>query len=155
MRSNCTRTHQLSYEFDHLVKWESYGVGRKISERVEQIDVGPLRLQRDICIPHPLYHSLRVVNTGVPKAAEMEPEAPVWLPGGLADDGRILFDDRHRGWSREEIKRDDAPDESVLDEGCKRGGRREEKNVGGGWAKRWLLLRMRWGRKEQRSYGRT
>jgi hypothetical protein len=66
----------------------------------------------------------------------MEPEAPVWLPGGLADDGRILLDDRHRGWSREEIKRDNAPDESVLDEGCKRGGRRKEKNVGGGWAKR-------------------
>jgi hypothetical protein len=103
---------------------------------VEQIDVGPLRLQRDICIPHPLYHFLCRINTGVSKAAQVKPEAPVWLPGGLADDGRILLDDRERRWSREKIERDDAPDESVLDEGCKRGRGREEKNVGGGWAKR-------------------
>lgn len=140
-------THQFSYELDHLLKWKSYGVGRKVPERVEQIDVGPLRLQRDICIPHLLHYFLRRVNTGVPKAAKVEPEAPIWLPGGLADNGRILLDHGDGGWAREEIERDDAPDESILDEGCKRGGGREEQNVGGGWAKR----KMGKGEREQRS----
>lgn len=121
--------HQLRNERLHLRGREAHGVCRKIAHRVVQIDIVPHRLERDVRRAHVRDDLLDRGDVRVAPAAEVEPEAPVRLPGRRADDLGVLLHYGLRGGPGEEVEVEHAADEAVFDEGDVGGGRGEEEDV--------------------------
>ena len=73
-------SHQLINERPHFCGGEANGVCRKVADGVVQVNVIPHDLQGNVRLAH-LHHLLsRVVNVAVTPPAELEAEAPRWLP---------------------------------------------------------------------------